>query len=363
MAARNRSWPRLVPLIALWAVPVVAVAVAFPLAGTSEERSVAPPQAAVVEVGGQVADERTGVQVSVTYADAATVYSPVSGVVSSLGEPGPVEAGGELYAVEGVPVLAYRGPPLWRDLELGDRGEDVRALGRYLASLGLMDESQVDERYGPATRDAVRGLQERLGVRLDGQFRTAYLARVEDETRNVAEYVVRLGERVEVDTPIAQGGQPPESLTMSSISDGGLGTLTQHPVVLRVGEDEVPLSSTEPEGDELNDVVAVLEAAAAEGSIERVAEEGSVVTAYRGAILALQDPVARGTVPSTAVQVDVDGSTCVLLSDGAAEDVEPRRLEVTDPGNDLATVFVDADLVGEQVLRDVAQAPSGIGCG
>ncbi|MEE6288132.1 peptidoglycan-binding domain-containing protein [Georgenia sp. MJ173] len=348
----------------MWAVPVVAVVIAFPLAGANEERSVAPPQPTVVEVGSRVADARTAVEVVVVYAEAATVQSPVSGIVSSLPAPGPVELGEELYAVDGVPVLVYRGPPLWRDLEVGDRGEDVDALGRYLAALDLMDEGQVDDRYGTATRKAVRSLQDRLGVPEDGRFRLSYVARVEDGMREVTEYLVGLGGRVELDMPVARGEQPAETLTMDSISaNGSLQALAQQPVALHLGSSAVPLSSTAPSDHELPTLAAALEDGAAAGSLERVADEGAGVTRYRGAILALQEPLPRGIVPSTAVQVDDDGTTCVLLSDGANDDVEPRRLDVVQPSNEVATVFVDADLVGQEVLRDVAQAPSGTRCG
>lgn len=193
MSHRLSSGVRLVPLLALWAVPVIAVAVAFPLAGASEEVSVAAPQPAVVDVGSRMADERTAVEVVVTRAEALDVLSPAAGIISSLGEVGPVETGQELFAVEGVPVLAYRGAPLWRDLELGDRGEDVRALGQFLSSLDLMTTGDVDDRFGPATRTAVRALQERLEVREDGVFRLGYVTRVPDEVQDAAEHLVRLG--------------------------------------------------------------------------------------------------------------------------------------------------------------------------
>lgn len=362
MSDRLRSGARLLPLVALWSVPVLAVAIAFPLAGASEEHSVAPPRPAVVEVGSREADERTAVEVVVARAEALDVPSPVAGVVSSLGEPGPIVAGQELFAVEGVPVLAYRGAPLWRDLELGDRGEDVTALGQFLASLDLIDPSAVDDRFGPATRTAVRGLQERLGVRVDGRFRIGYVTRVADEITDVGEHLVALGARVAIDTPVIRGDQPVRSMSMSSIAGRGLGQLAHGPVALWLGQVEVPLSSTSPEGNELADAVAALDEATDAGTLERLPDDVAGVVRYRGGILALQEPIARGAVPSTAVRVADDGAACVVLSDATTSDLRTQRLTVAEPANEIATVLVDADLVGAQVVRDAAQVTSISGC-
>ncbi|WP_186008807.1 peptidoglycan-binding protein [Cellulosimicrobium cellulans] len=361
---RSRGWVRLVPLVALWAVPVVAVAVAFPLVDAAEERSVAVPAPTVVEVGARSDDGRTAVEVATVRAEAPEVRAPAGGVVTALAEPGPVEPGAALFALDGVDVLAYRGLPLWRDLRPGDRGADVRALGDYLVSLGYLDADGVDDRFGPGVRDAVRALQERLGVPRDGEFRLSYVVRVDDAVPSVAGPLVVLGDRVEPGDAVLEGSQPVEALTVAPIAEGGgLGRLAREPVVLRLGEVEVPMSSAAPQGAELDGVVAALEEAVAAGTLERVVDEATATVRYRGAILALQDPAERGAVPSTAVRVDHDGTTCVLLSDGSTVAAQPRRLEVAEPGNELATVLVDADLVGSRVLRDATQATGTSGCG
>ena len=358
---RSRGWVRLVPLVALWAVPVVAVAVAFPLVDAAEERSVAVPAPTVVEVGARSDDGRTAVEVATVRAVAPEVRAPAGGVVTALTEAGPVVAGQALFAVD---VLAYRGEPLWRDLRPGDRGPDVRALGDYLVSLGYLDADGVDDRFGPATREAVRALQDRLGVPRDGEFRLSYVVRVDDAVPAVTGPLVALGDRVEAGDAVLAGSQPVEALTVASIAEGGgLGRLAREPVVLLLGEVEVPMSSASPQGAELDGVVAALEEAAAAGTLERIADESTSTVRYRGAILALQDPAERGAVPSTAVRVDHDGTTCVLLSDGSTTAAQPRRLEVAEPGNELATVLVDADLVGSRVLRDATQATGTSGCG
>ncbi|WP_156533013.1 peptidoglycan-binding domain-containing protein [Cellulosimicrobium funkei] len=361
---RSRGWVRLVPLVALWAVPVVAVAVAFPLVDAAEERSVAVPAPTVVEVGARSDDGRTAVEVATVRAVAPEVRAPAGGVVTALAEAGPVEVGQALFALDGVDVLVYRGSPLWRDLRSGDRGTDVRALGDYLVSLGYLDADRVDDRFGPATREAVRALQERLGVSRDGEFHLSYVVRVDDAVPAVTGPLVGLGDRVEAGDAVLEGSQPVEALTVAPIAEGGgLGRLAREPVVLRLGEVEVPMSSAAPQGAELDGVVAALEEAAAAGTLERIVDEATSTVRYRGAILALQDPAERGAVPSTAVRVDHDGTTCVLLSDGSTAAAQPRRLEVAEPGNELATVLVDADLVGSRVLRDATQATGTSGCG
>lgn len=73
-------------------------------------------------------------------------------------------SGDVLMEVAYRPVILLEGPgPLVRDLTSGDRGPDVAVLQQALADLGLLDESDIDERFGPGTSAALADLYEVIG--------------------------------------------------------------------------------------------------------------------------------------------------------------------------------------------------------
>ncbi|MCT9870475.1 peptidoglycan-binding domain-containing protein [Paenarthrobacter aurescens] len=78
----------------------------------------------------QIAVEQSGPQV---------VTSGVEGVVtaSACSEGRPLQSGASPFAVDGIPLLGLATEtPLWRDLHVGESGEDVRALQTELTRLG-----------------------------------------------------------------------------------------------------------------------------------------------------------------------------------------------------------------------------------
>ncbi|WP_329619520.1 peptidoglycan-binding protein [Streptomyces sp. NBC_01255] len=83
-----------------------------------------------------------------------------------------VKAGGQLYEVDGRPVVLMTGNrPLWRDLGPGaGDGPDVEQLKRNLVALGHADGLglAVDERFTPGTATAVKRWQKALGVKQTG---------------------------------------------------------------------------------------------------------------------------------------------------------------------------------------------------
>jgi peptidoglycan hydrolase-like protein with peptidoglycan-binding domain len=91
---------------------------------------------------------------------------PVAGAVVRRGE--------VLYRVDDEPVvLLYGATPAYRALRWGDSGPDVRQLNRNLVRLGYAEPSELDEdsdEFGAETAEAVRELQEHLGVEETGRL-------------------------------------------------------------------------------------------------------------------------------------------------------------------------------------------------
>jgi len=73
-----------------------------------------------------------------------------------------VSVGSMVATMNDRPVFAIKSPfPLYRDIGVGDRGADVRALQESLVSSGLL--SFADGEFGPATATAVKALFARAG--------------------------------------------------------------------------------------------------------------------------------------------------------------------------------------------------------
>ena len=113
---------------------------------------------------------------SLGYADVRTLTSALSGTVTWLPAEGrTIRRGGVLYRVNGKPVvLLYGSYPLWRTLEPGVEGPDVRQLEENLVALGYDPDGdiEVDGEFDWATEAAVRRWQDDLGVAEDGSVET-----------------------------------------------------------------------------------------------------------------------------------------------------------------------------------------------
>lgn len=343
--------------MALWSVPAVAVAVSVPLTAALDAESVAAPEPVTVTVGARQVDRAVAVGAAVARGEEPQIRSSADGVLTAVADPGPIEQGAEVFAVGGVPVLAYSGPVLHRDLERRDRGADVRALGEYLVGLGLLDDELSDDRFGPGMQAAVHGLQERLGVERDGVFRLSYVAYIPEDALEVSAAVVRLGDRVAVDDPVLVAEAPVESATLTAVATGvSLASYDGADLTLRLGPDTVDVSGVEMVGDEAASLASALHDAVRGGAV-RVEVDDETTTTYSGPVLALRDPPTSGVVPSTAVVIDAHGRTCVLAGDGGAH--EPLMLTTATPGSELGTVVVDESVIGRQVVRDASTLPEG----
>ncbi|GAA3747128.1 hypothetical protein GCM10022225_33640 [Plantactinospora mayteni] len=119
----------------------------------------------------ELVDERT-VKVSLTKSPAPPLVVGFAGRVTSTScRPGtPLRSGRAVARIDNTPLIALAtSVPLYRDLDRGDRGGDVRALQRELARLG--HRVNTDGRYDRGTAEAVRKLQKAAGVsRPDGRI-------------------------------------------------------------------------------------------------------------------------------------------------------------------------------------------------
>ncbi|MCS6555916.1 peptidoglycan-binding protein [Curtobacterium flaccumfaciens] len=129
------------------------------------------------------------------YGAATGVPGAAAGTITWLPRPGDVvERDGALYAVDERDVRSMYGTvPLWRDLERGLQGADVRQLNENLAALGY--DVSVDDRFGPRTERAVRQWQQDRGHEVTAVLTADDVAFVDGAVR-VASVDGRLGERI-----------------------------------------------------------------------------------------------------------------------------------------------------------------------
>ena len=127
------------------------------------------------------------------YGAASGVPGAASGTLTWLPKPGQVIRSDEfLYAVDERAVRAMHGAvPLWRSLERGLKGTDVRQLNQNLAALGY--DVSVDDTFGPRTQRAVKQWQKDRGHTVTGVITSADIAFVDGDVR-VASVTGKLGQ-------------------------------------------------------------------------------------------------------------------------------------------------------------------------
>jgi len=275
-------------------------------------------------------------------------------VVTGLPRPGDhISAGGAVAWIADRPLIALPMEiPLYRELTVGDRGEDVRRLQVALTEAGF--DLEADGRFGPATRRALTSLYEAVGVKpprgsresgtagastpgpggtgtASGGTRSqretviaspGELLAVADLPADVVDVRVELGDLAGTDAPLlslTSGGSAIEAMVGpalgAEIREGMAATATdlQPPAELVV--DRVEFTDTGDYGIRLSSGTATPAITAPRGTPTRIEV---VVAASDGPVLA---------VPTAAVRSDGDGPFVRLVLPGG----EVRRVHFT-PG-------------------------------
>ncbi len=354
---------RFLPLVTLWALPLVAILVAVPLSAALDEASVAAPEATSVFVGSRQADRATAVTAVVTQGESPEIRLATSGTVTALYPLETIAQGTPVLAVDGVPVLAYRGPVLYRDLARGDKGADVAAVAAYLTEIGLLSAGASSETFGTALRTAVRSLQAQLGVAQDGMFRLSYVAYIPSDAITFVETAVKLGQSVATGDVVLRAAAPTQTVTFRALAVGAtLAQLANNELILRLPDREISVASVELTGEAAVVVAAELAAAAVDGSARIEAGESgeSSTITYSGGVLALRESEVVGVVSATALVIEADGTSCLLVLENATTASTQARaytLKSAVPANDIGTVAVDEATIGLLVVRDASSLP------
>ena len=230
--------------------------------------------------------------------------------------------------------------PFYRKLGIDSEGDDVAGLQRALKVAGFVDsDTVVSGRFGPATRDAVREMNERLNVPADelSTFDPSWflwLAPGDDFV--AAEVVVNVGDSLVGSDLLFTAQRVIESAR--AIIDGGT-DLTDDGWVMRIpGVDE----TFALEGDMVADTDVLASQIAPDTTDLQVEIQRSVA-------------VEVLSVPASAIAVAADGATCLLRLDGADR---YGQIRVSVRGSQAGRTLLDYDpgLVGAQYLADASES-------
>ena len=303
-----------------------------------------PPSVTTTPIVEQDFSDSRAVQVLFTVHPSVTISSDLSGRVteSTCAEGAEVQSGTLVLRIDQQPVVALATSlPLWRDIALGTRGDDVRALQRELQRLGYY-HGTVDGSAGSATLRSAGKLLASFGAAqvTNHTLSTAQIAWLPRATVTVASCSAPVGSRV-------NSGDPLETLAgeLARASVISLpGDLVAGSRVLATDDVTVPVDSegatTDPASlAKLSSTASYAQnvatgVAATDGGRTR-SDSGGAEGSVQGvsANLILTDPIKIGVVPPTSVYSLVKNSGCVV-ADG-------RPYRVTVVGSQLGQTSIE----------------------
>lgn len=341
------------PLVALWAIPVLLFVALVPLSQSMESTALRARSPMTVAVGSRLDAARQAVDVTAVAPASSQVKSATSGLVTEVkvAPNSPIMNGTPLFDVSGTTIRAYVEPsPLFRDLSIGSKGDDVRQLGSFLASLGFMPATSVSSTYGRALGVATSAFAKSIGATPNGAFGAANVAWVPADFTSVGVVKVRVGDMISSGDVLIESAGVPTAVTF--VVSGGSGqkpTVPTSTLRLTSGSTHVDLESLSLTTAESSSVLSLLVAATASGSISATTQ-GSQTT-YSGAVLSVASPQRVGVVPSGSVYVSGSDVACVFVR--ASKTFRSIRLSATELiRGELGSVAVPTKLVGSRVVRD-----------
>jgi peptidoglycan hydrolase-like protein with peptidoglycan-binding domain len=316
------------------AAAAVGAVVALPADPPAALRTASPVETVAVTERTD-ADEHQ-VQLALDTGAPRSVVTSRTGIVtsSSCSTGGVLRSGTEIARVDDVPVIAFAsGTPLFRDLRVDDRGEDVRGLQQELVRLG--SAIAVDGIVGPGTLRTARSFLLSHGVP-----RVA----VPDDTieRSAFAWIPAAEATVRTCTAVVGAPVDAEGALVELPAELRGARIEQLPPEAVAGAREIAVGQLRTAVDD-NGVVSDLDALAQIGALP---EYAATVASADGvptlpATWALAEPLEVHVVPPSALWDVRDHHACVQPVTG-----DPVRVEVI--GSELGQSFIRAD-PGEEV--------------
>lgn len=295
----------------------------------------------IVDVSTEERVNSYGVGLAVTYEEGQVLSAETSGTLTGLSaSAGDVlEAGDEVLRIDDLPVIAFLSDaPLWRDLSLGLRGDDVSRLQQYLTQLTYYS-GPVDGVYGSGTASAVQRFNRDHGRAAGGTtFELRSVIWVGQAGFSIGSIDIAIGDSVAPGDQIIRG--PRVARLGVTEPPGGLASSTGYELI--VSDLRVPYeagSGTIVDNEVVAAVAGVL-GTSAEGA-------GQIVST---------DVIPVRRVPASAVVVDDAGGICVFSGLG-----EPPTA-VTLIGGTVAHADLSDDTTIDEVLVNPLQVMEEPSC-
>lgn len=345
-AERRKTAVTVGAMIFAWLIPVAGIFVMSAVWAQTEEKSIAVPLPAVIEVGKRTVDERVAVELHVDVEAPEQLRTRVGGTLTTLnlGVGTDLKLGEVAFSIDGIDVLVHRSSvPFYRELAVGAKGPDVLAYGQLLSELSLL--SNPDDLFGPKFDVATRALQRLIHAPVDGVFRPEYTVYASPDAARVAATPAQVGARVEPGDTLASL-TPGISVGMFRASESGQmpAFAANSQIRVEVGDETIDISDPQNlNAVTLLKVIGTVEKAAASGSYPKAAISDSDGTrVYAQLFLQLAEPEEYGALPSGAIITTPQGATCVLVEG----DVTSVAIV---PSPELGVAFISAEYVGLSV--------------
>lgn len=352
------------PLVALWVIPVLLFVTLVPFSQSMESTALAARAPVTVAVGSRLDAARQAVDVTAVTSASSQVKSATSGLVTAVkvAPNSPMVNGTPLIDVSGTTIRAYIEPsPLFRDLSVGAKGDDVSQLGSFLASLGLLPAASISSTYGRSLAAAASAYAKSIGVTPNGVFSAANVAWVPADSTSVGVVKVRVGDTVGAGDVLIESAGVPTSVKFV-VSGGGSQKPTVPTGTLRLtsGSAHLDIESLSLTPAESSSVLGFLVAATTSGSVSATSQgsqgsQGSQ-TIYSGAVLSVASPTRVGVVPSGSIYLTGSDVACVFV----AQSKTYRSIRLSAPDlirGELGSVAVPTTLIGSRVVRDPSALP------
>lgn len=349
----------LLPVVALWVVPVLVVGVAIPLALWRETAATEDMPPRIVVAGSIVNDGTTPVEVELASPTTTSMTSRFGGIVTAvyLQTGSQVGVGETLLAVSDVVLRAQVGPsPIVSDVDAYSQGADVQRVGMLLAQVGLFDANAVTDTYTWSLRQAIDAWNSEANLPEDGVFRVASTVFVGDGQSPLSAVLVRVGDNLSEGAPVAEFAQQISGVRFAPAAEGTLAGLASGPVVFETMGRTIELGGLTLTPDEVSEFSAFLRAAAADGLLQASATGDSET--LLGGTLSLADPPESATVPNSALFIGDDGDLCIFKPDegssqGSATPVPvPEALPLSGAAGLTA---IDPKYVGDRIIANAGQ--------
>ncbi|WP_226653522.1 peptidoglycan-binding protein [Leifsonia sp. LS1] len=355
-----------IALVVLWGAPVLLLGFSVFGAQTAQRTSTTEPESGSVTVGSRELDHRQPVSIAATLDTTPAASATTEGTVTAvLVEPGvPVQSGVDLFSLDGHPIPAFaEATPLHRDLARGASGDDVKALGAFLAATEFLDPGASDGFFGSRYEAATVAFQKRHGYEPDGVFRSSYVVFVPLDFGEVSTVDIRVGQRLTSQRVVLRGAPRVSSVEIKPTRahrSGSESRLGGGDLVVLIGTEQIGVSGLNPSGDEADALWTALRMGSNTGELEeqRSTDDSGGVVRFEGALLARKSATPLGSVPASAVRTTAAGRSCVFeIPDGEtlpSMRAAARAVEVTPDEGEIGHVLIDASLIGHVVVRDAS---------